>query len=82
METLKRLGAGFVLMLVLSMVALAGETNAPPCAPGETNAPPCSASQPTTDNSTTPAQTETPPASNAIDVVSISEIVCDMLMVF
>ena len=82
MNTLRRRCAGVVLMLAFSMVAVAGETNAPPCASGETNAPPCTMSQPATSDSTDPGQTNNPPASDSVDVVSISEVVYDMLMVF
>jgi hypothetical protein len=54
MKSLKRLAATIALTILLGMVAFAGETNAPPCAPpepGETNAPPCIGGQASGDSS-------------------------------
>ena len=42
MNQLRKLSVSIVLTLTLSMLAFAGETSAPPCAPGETSSPPCS----------------------------------------
>src|ERR1051326_894620 len=81
MEKLKRLGFSFTLMCVLTVVALAGETNAPPCVPpGETQGPPCS-SQAVTDSSTDPGETNAPP-SNAVDLTTIAEAVQLALSLF
>jgi hypothetical protein len=52
MKNLKRVGLSVLLLCVMAMTALAGETNSPPCAPGETNSPPCAAAQNTSDDST------------------------------
>jgi hypothetical protein len=80
MKNLKRLGVSVTLMCVLACAALAGETNAPPCAaPGETNAPPCAAAQLTPDDAIVPAETSSPPASNAGDASSVTEFALDLL---
>ncbi len=42
MNHLRKLSVSIALTLILSILAFAGETSAPPCAPGETSAPPCS----------------------------------------
>jgi len=58
MQNLKRLGAAVLLTFMLGLSALAGEMNAPPCAPPEPGimgTPPCSAA---------PGQIEMPPAAS------------------
>lgn len=46
MNSMKRLFSVISLTIVLSVTALAGEMNAPPCPnPGEMNAPPCTDNQ-------------------------------------
>jgi hypothetical protein len=47
MKILGKLSVSITLVLLVAMVAFAGETNSPPCAPGETNSPPCSNSMAT-----------------------------------
>ena len=44
MKILGKLSVSITLTFLIAMVAFAGETNSPPCAPGETNSPPCSSS--------------------------------------
>jgi len=69
MEKLKRLGLSFTLISVLTAVAVAGETNAPPCPPpGETQGPPCS--QSVTGGSTDPGEMSAPP-STEVDLTNI-----------
>ena len=79
MKNLKRLAFAGVLTFVLGVVALAGETNTPPCAnPGETNTPPCAASS-TTDASLDAGGPTSPPAPSVGDAISIGEIAADLL---
>ena len=81
MKNLKRLGVSATLMFVLSVVAFAGETQSPPCAPpepGETQSPPCAVAQLTRDDSLAPGETSSPP-SNAGDVSSVTEVALDLL---
>ncbi len=73
MKTLKRLGAGVVLVLVLGAAAFA---NCP--APGETSTPPCSVAQPTYDSTAT-GETSSTPTADSVDIVSIGEILFEML---
>jgi hypothetical protein len=80
MKNLKRLSAAVVLTLVIALSAFAGETQTPPCAPGQTETMPCSSAQMTTDNSPTPGETNTPPASNAVDVYSVAESTMNVLL--
>jgi hypothetical protein len=78
MKNLKRLGVSVTLMFVLAVVAFAGETSAPPCAPpdpGETSAPPCAAAQ----TSLASGETNSPPASDARDAASVTEVALDLL---
>ena len=82
MKNLKRLGVSATLMFVLSVVAFAGETQSPPCAPpdpGETQSPPCAAAQMTPNDSVAPGETNAPPASNAADASSVTEVALDLL---
>ena len=82
MKTLKRLGAGVVLVLILGTATLAGETSTPPCPdPGETSTPPCTVAQPTDDSTATDATTSTS-TSDSVDIVSIGEIVFGMLTLY
>lgn len=71
MNKSKRLSAAVVLMLVMSLSVLAGETSSPPCAPGDILTPPCASAQaPSNGDAGTPTlastsgQTETPPSSD------------------
>jgi len=77
MKNLKRLGVSVTLLCVLSLTALAGDTNSPPCAPGETNSPPCAMAQITPDD---PESAETvAPASTSGSPYSVSEVAVDLL---
>ena len=82
MKNLKRLGVSAALMFVLSVVAFAGETQSPPCAPpepGETQSPPCAAAPIVPGDSLAPGETSSPPASNAGDASSVTEVALDLL---
>ena len=72
MKHLKSLILSFTLIAALSVVALAGETNSPPCVPGQTDTPPCSSA--TVTDSTNPGEMSSPP-SNAVDVTTVVEAV-------
>ena len=80
MNNLKRLVVSLSLMSVLAITAFAGETSSPPCMdPGILQTPPapCSSAQMTTDDSTAPGETATPPGTDAPDV---STIITDALI--
>ena len=69
-------------MFVLAVVAFAGETQSPPCAPpepGETQSPPCAAAQMIPGDSLAPGETSAPPASNAGDATSVTELAVGLL---
>ena len=78
METLKRLIAVSLLMLVLGVTCFAGA----PCSqdPGQTSTPPCSAAPSTTNSSTNTGETNTPPAVDSVDVLSVAEIALEGLL--
>ena len=76
MKTLKRLGAGVVLVLVLGAAAFA---NCP--APGETSTPPCTVAQPMDDSMAT-GETSSTPTPDSVDIVPIGEILFDMLTLY
>lgn len=81
MKNLKRLGVSVTLMFVLAVVAFAGETQSPPCAPpepGETQSPPCAGTSMPGD-SLTPGETNSLPASNAAVTLSVTELAVDLL---
>ena len=68
-------------MFVLSVVAFAGETQSPPCAPpdpGETQSPPCAAAQMTPNESVAPGA-NAPPASDTGNAFSVTEVALDLL---
>jgi hypothetical protein len=79
MKNLKRLGVSVTLLCVLSLTALAGDTNSPPCVPGDTNSPPCAAAQVLPDDSVASGDTNSPPASNSGAQYSIAEVAVDLL---
>lgn len=82
MKDLKRLGVSLTLISVLALTAFAGETHSPPCAPpdpGETHSPPCAAAQMTSGDSIPPGETSAPPASNAANASSVTEVALDLL---
>ena len=69
-------------MFVLAVVAFAGETNTPPCAPpdpGETNTPPCAVAQMIRDDDAVPGETSTPAASKAGAEFSVAHVAIDLL---
>jgi hypothetical protein len=82
MKNLKRIGLCVTLVCVLATVAFAGTVNSPPCAPpepGTVNSPPCAAAQMTPEDSVAPGETQSPPASNAGDAASVTELAVDLL---
>jgi hypothetical protein len=85
MKNLKRLSAAVVLTLVLGLSAFAGEVNTPPCAPpdpGIMETPPCAAAPLSPDDSAAPGQTDTPPASDTVDIVSVVDAAMNLLLLF
>jgi hypothetical protein len=79
MKNLRRLGVSVTLMCILAVVAFAGETQAPPCAPPEpgiTNTPPCAAAQIMPGDSLAPGEMS---ASNAAVTPSVTEVAIDLL---
>ena len=84
MKNLRRLGAAVVLTGLLGLSAFAGEISTPPCAPPEPGiilTPPCAA-QTLANDSAVPGEVETPPASNAIDMPSVTELAINLLLLF
>ncbi len=82
MKNLKRLGVSVTLMFVLAVVAFAGETQSPPCAPpapGETQSPPCAGASMQPGDSLVPGETNSLPASNAGVTLSVTELAVDIL---
>lgn len=82
MKNLKRLGIAFILITVLAVVAFAGETNSPPCAPpqpGEIQSPPCASAQMLPGDSVDPGQTNTPPASNTGSEFSVTDMALSVM---
>jgi hypothetical protein len=74
MSNPKRLVVTLCLMSVLSVTALAGEIQSPPCSPpdpGEIQSPPCSTAQLTTDDPTNTGETEPLPAPDTVVITSI-----------
>jgi hypothetical protein len=80
MKTIKRLGTAVLLTCVFALTALAGETQAPPCAPGEMNAPPCAMATGETSAPPEGGETQSPPAAN--DILSVAEAAMNMLLLF
>jgi hypothetical protein len=84
MNSLNRLSAAVVLTLVLSVSVFAGEIQTPPCPapdPGILDTPPCAA-RAASDDSVVPSETETPPASNTMDVLSVAEAAMNLMLLF
>jgi hypothetical protein len=80
MKKLTRLIAVVGLTLSFGLVALGGETQAPPCSnnPGETQAPPCSSSQYSSDESGQ-ADTQTSDLTNSVVTEATVEILQSVL---
>jgi hypothetical protein len=81
MNNLKRVVVSLSLIFVITATALAGETQAPPCAPGETQAPPCSSAQLTTEDSTAGVQTDSSTEPTTLDLTSLATDVVSALLV-
>ena len=87
MKNLRKLGAAVVLICVLALSALAGETQTPPCAvpePGQIPTPPC-AEQQASGNIDTPTSLPTAPgdmgnATVAGSETSFNEIATNVLL--
>jgi len=86
MKDLRNLSLCLTLICALAAAVFAGETGTPPCAPGELQGPPCPAQSvnddSTPDDSMTAGQANTPPSSEAVDVVDIAEAVMWALSLF
>ena len=79
MTKIRTLFATFMLALVVTGSALAGETQTPPCIPGETQTPPCT-SAPVSGDTTITEETQTSPES--VDIVSLTELALDLLLFY
>jgi len=76
MTKLKGLGATLGVISILTVSALAGEMQGPPCPPsepGETHGPPCATAQLATEDRTNPGQMSTPPAADTIVINAIAD---------
>ncbi len=82
MKNLRKLSAAVVLTFMLSLSAFAGEMSTPPCAPGDILTPPCAAAPLSADDSAAPGQTDTPPASDTVDIVSVVDAAMNLLLLF
>ena len=82
MKNLKRLGAAIALTFALGLSAFAGDVDTPPCAPGDILTPPCAAARLSADDSAAPGETDTPPASNTVDIVSVVDAAMNLLSLF
>jgi hypothetical protein len=79
MNNLRKLLCVLVLTLALGL-SYFGQAQA--CDPGETHTgPPCSAAAPTGADSTDLAQTDTPPAADAVDVVYVFEAALTAMLI-
>lgn len=64
------------LMSVLTVTALAGEMQTPPCSPpdpGEIQSPPCATAQLATDAPTNPGETPTPATAEEVMISTIAD---------
>lgn len=78
MSNLKRL---VVTLCLMSTFAIAGYGQSGSCpAPGETQAPPCTAAQQVTDDSTTPGQMDTTPATETVVIDTIVDVAVETLL--
>ena len=79
MKNMKKLIASVALTVFVAVSVIA---DCDPTAPGQIPTVPCSAAQPTSDESTDPGQTETPPAADSVDVVYVVEDTLIALLIF
>jgi len=79
MNTSRKLGAAFVLTIVLGLTAFA---DCPQPIPGQTDTMPCAAAQLTPDDFAAPGETSTPPASNEVDILSVADMALNLLLIF
>ena len=79
MKNLKRLFAATVLCCMLGVPAFA---DCPPPAPGETHSPPCTSAPLTTDDLIAPEQTEKPAVPEEVELITVVELVLDVLLLF
>jgi hypothetical protein len=82
MSKLKKLCAATFLTCALGLTAFAdcpapGAIGTPPCVPAAQTAPDDPIANPTA-----PGQTETPPAIDSVDLISVAEIALNSLMLF
>ena len=77
MKNVKRLGAAMALTCVLGLSAF-GQM----CVPGQASTWPCAAAQPIPGDPAAPGQLETPPVTNAVDVLSVAEAAMNLLLTF
>ncbi len=84
MKNLRKLGAAFVLMLILGLSTFAGDMPTPPCAPpipGDMPTPPC-VTQPSADDPAALGDVSTPPASSTIDLSTVAEAAMNLLLLY
>jgi hypothetical protein len=82
MNNLKRLVVSLSLNSILAATAVAGEAQAPPCAPGEMQSPPCSSAQQATDE-TVSEQSDVVPCADTLDLTSVAvDALSAMLVLF
>jgi hypothetical protein len=79
MKNVKRLSAAIVLSCMLGVPAFA---DCPPLAPGETHSPPCTSAPTSTDDLIAPEQTETPPAPEEVELITVVELALDLLLLY
>ena len=83
MNNPKRLVVTLCLMSILTVTALAGEMQAPPCSPpdpGEIQSPPCSTAQLATDDPTNPGETPVPPTAETVVITTIADVAFGVLL--
>jgi len=85
MSLIRKMVGVVVLTLALGVVGLAGETQAPPCAPpdpGQMPTVPCASSQPATNDSNLPSQTNTPLGANTFVLGSVIAEIATSFVLF
>ena len=79
----RELLAAFTLILALSMAALAGDINTPPCTPGDINTPPCTVTQVAIDDQSNTEETQSPTVAEIVVITAICDgAVGSLLSVF
>jgi len=82
MKNVNRLVATIALTCMLGVSAIAGETQTPPCVPGQVDTPPCAGAPSQTSTPPDGGETHSPPAANALDILSVAEAAMNLLLIF